>query len=180
MCGTRRMASRSTLTTHLRPARGKWRCRTTFATTIMAPCWTGHSLIPGLFGIILHSHTHADTCAQICELSPPSFTAATRVCAPMTRMSGLGGWLRAWIRAFWECALEKDASSLCRRHSDTERMEMVSINNFFITIYFLPSVFSSNPLMSDNWKMATTTDKWKLILGNNKSFKIRFTSCSLG
>lgn len=56
--GTRRTASRSTPTTCRLSAPGRWRCLTSFATTIMAPFWTGRCLIPGLLlCIIPHSHT---------------------------------------------------------------------------------------------------------------------------
>lgn len=71
-----------------------------------------------------------------CNRSPPPCAAATPVCVPTTRTLALGGWLPVWIRAFWECVLESDASSPCRRHLDTERMETVSVSNFFIIICF--------------------------------------------
>lgn len=139
MCGTRRTASRATPTTPPPSAPEKWRCLTTFATTIMAPCWMGRSLIPGLFYMYnilfknTQSHTHTKKkCTQICNLSPPSFAVATHVCVPMTLTLGLGGWLLEWIRAFWECVSERDASSRCHRHSDMERMEMVSILFYYL------------------------------------------------
>lgn len=77
------------------------------------------------------------------NLSPPLSAAATPACVPMTLTSGLAGWSQVWIRAFWECVLERDASSLCRRHSDTERTETVSINDLFNRIIcFLESNYT--------------------------------------
>lgn len=61
MCGTKRTAFRSRLTTRPRPAPERWRCRTTSATTTMAHCWMGHSLIPGLLCIIPRSSKKAPT-----------------------------------------------------------------------------------------------------------------------
>lgn len=71
MFGTRRTASRSRPTTHPLSATEKWRCLTTFATTITAHCWMGRSLIPGLWKHLhlIETQSQKYTCLLICNLS---------------------------------------------------------------------------------------------------------------